>query len=122
MVIGVSILLSGAAWADRRDGRVIVKHRRHHRDDVVIIRDRPRHDVIIVREPVVRRREVIVTSPVVVSPPVIVTSPSFSTTTFSIAAPVRIGDTVVDIGFSTTRVHTNSVVVSPFGSTVIRSR
>ncbi len=122
IVIGFSVLLSGTAWAGRRDDVVVVKHRRHHRNDVVIVKDRPRHDVVIVREPVVRHREVIVTSPVIVSPPVVVASPSFSTTTFSIGVPVRIGDTVVDVGFSTTRVHSNSVVVSPLGSTVIRSR
>jgi hypothetical protein len=123
IVIGVSVLLSGTAWAGRRDDGVVVKHRRHHRDDVVIVKERPRHhDVVIVREPVVRHREVIVTSPVVVSSPVVVASPSFSTTTFSIGAPVRVGNTVVDVGFSTTRVHSNSVVVSPFGSTVVRSR
>jgi hypothetical protein len=123
VVIGVSVLLSGTAWAHRRDDVVVIKNRRHHRDDVVIVRDRPRHpDVVIVREPVVRHREVIVTSPVIVSSPVVVASPSFSTTTFSIAAPIRLGDTVVDVGFSTTHVHSNSVVVSPFGSTVVRSR
>lgn len=116
------MLLSGTAWAHRRDDVVVVKHRRHHRDDVVIVNNRPRHDVVVIREPVVRHREVIVSSPVVVSPPVVVASPSFSTTTFSIGAPVRVGNTVVDVGFSTTRVHSNSVVVSPFGSTVVRSR
>ena len=116
------MLLSGTAWADRRRDGVVVKHRRHHRDDVVIVKDRPRHDVVVVREPVVRHRDVIVTRPVVVSSPVVVASPSFSTTTFSIGAPIRVGNTVVDVGFSTTRVHSNGVVVSPFGSTVVRSR
>jgi hypothetical protein len=127
MVLGACVLLSGTAWAGRRDRVVRDRHRRddvvvvrdrdhHHRDhvvvrdrhhdNVVIVRDRPvRRDVVVVHEPVVRHRDVIVSSPYVV------TSPSFSTSTFSIAAPIRVGGSIVDVGFSTTRVHSGGVVV-----------
>jgi hypothetical protein len=108
-VVGACLLWSGAAWAHRDDVVVVKRGRQHCNRDVVVIREprHSRHDVVIVNPPVRHHRDVIVTSPVVV--------PSTSVTTFSIGAPVHIGGTTVGVGFSTTRIRNDNVVVGSGG-------